>query len=153
MAVGRVAGGQGARGRVAGAPGTTGGQAGGRDEGSPVPPGRNEVLVVGRVSKDATTRELPSGDVLVAFVVVVDRPRGRRASAGGGRAQTHDSLDCTAWTASTRKRVLSLRPGDVVEVTGAVRRRFWGAGTARASRYEIEVTAVRRLHRPAAHGA
>lgn len=111
---------------------------------SPETRGLNEVRVIGRLSKVATARELPSGDTLVAFVLVVDRPASRGRRAGSASGQTHDSLDCTAWTAPSRKRALSLQPGEVVEVTGALRRRFWGAGAARASRYDIEVLSLRR---------
>lgn len=105
----------------------------------------NEVRIVGRLSRAAEQRELPSGDVLVAFVVVVDRPPAARSSTI--RPQTHDSLDCVAWTAQTRRRALALEPGDVVEVLGAVRRRFWTAGVAKASRYEVEAASVKRLAR------
>lgn len=120
----------------------------------------NDVHIIGRLSKAPQERALPSGDPLVTFVVVVDRPvpkRDRAASRAadgeedGGtarpRAQTIDSLDCVAWTAMTRRRALALLPGDVVEVKGAVRRRFWSAGPVKASRYEVEAASVRRVAR------
>ncbi|MDT7548546.1 MAG: hypothetical protein QOE84_940, partial [Actinomycetota bacterium] len=39
---------------------------------------RNEVALVGRVSAPAEERVLPSGDVLLTWRVVVDRPPPRR---------------------------------------------------------------------------
>lgn len=106
---------------------------------------RNEVVLVGRVSGAAEDRELPSGDVLTTFRVVVDRPPLRRSPPEGVRPPTVDTLDCVAWTAATRRRAQSLGPGDLVSVEGALRRRFWRTPGGPASRYEVEVLALRRL--------
>lgn len=108
---------------------------------------RNEVVLVGRVSGEPEERELPSGDVLVAWRVVVDRPAPRRAPPSGVRRPTIDTLDCVAWTAAVRRVARGLTDGDVVAVEGALRRRFWRAGPAAASRTEVEVETVRRLRR------
>jgi single-strand DNA-binding protein len=91
-------------------------------------------------------RELPSGDVLVTWRVVVGRPPGRRPPEGV-RPTTVDTLDCVAWTASARRAAAALAVDDVVEVSGALRRRFWRAGAGAASRCEVEVTTVRRVNR------
>ena len=107
---------------------------------------RNEVLLVGRVPAVPEERELPSGDVLVSWRVVVGRPPGRRPPEGV-RATTVDTLDCVAWSASARRAASALAPDDVVEVSGALRRRFWRAGAGAASRCEVEVTSVRRISR------
>jgi single-strand DNA-binding protein len=106
------------------------------------PPERNEVLLTGRLAAPAEERELPSGDVLVAFRVVVGRPAAKKRRE---RAPTIDAIDCVAWDHSPRRAVLGWEPGDVVEVTGALRRRFWRAGAAAASRTEVEVAKVRRV--------
>ena len=113
------------------------------------PTARNEVLLVGRVSGVPEARELPSGDCLVSFRLVVDRPAGARRPPDGVRATTVDTLDCTAWTPGLRRSARGLAAGDVVEVTGALRRRFWRAAGGAASRTEVEVAQVRRLGRPA----
>lgn len=103
----------------------------------------NEVRLVGRVAAEPVERTLPSGDTLVTFRLVVDR------APGGRSAQKVDALECCAWTARVQRSVLRWRPGDVVEVTGAVRRRFFrgGAGGA-ASRVEVEVATARVRSRP-----
>jgi single-strand DNA-binding protein len=99
-------------------------------------PHRNEVHVVGRVSADAQPRTLPSGDEIVNCRIVVQSDRGS------------DTLECTAWTARTRRALLTWRKGDVVELEGSVRRRFWRTPAgAPASRYDIEVIKGRRLSR------
>jgi single-strand DNA-binding protein len=105
------------------------------------------VVLVGRLSTAAQERELPSGDVLTAFRVVVDRPPARRPPPEGVRTPTVDSVACVAWTASLRRTALALAPGDVVEVRGAVRQRFWRTGAGVGSRTEVEVSALQRLQR------
>jgi single-strand DNA-binding protein len=106
---------------------------------------RNEVVLVGRVSGVPEERELPSGDSLVAWRVVVARPAPRRGPPAGVRPTTVDTLDCVAWTPALRRTARGLSDGDVVAVEGALRRRFWRAGSAASSRYEVEVSALRRV--------
>ena len=107
---------------------------------------RNEVVLVGRVPAPPEERELPSGDRLVTWRLVVERGPGRPPPPGV-RAATVDTLDCVAWTAPLRRAAAALLPDDVVEVRGALRRRFWRAGAGAASRCEVEATSVRRLSR------
>lgn len=107
----------------------------------------NAVVLVGRVSAAAEEREMPSGDLMVSWRVVVDRRPTGAARRDAPRAPTVDTIDCVAWSAATRRAALALAPGDVVRVEGALRRRFWRAGAAAASRCEVEVAALRRLKR------
>ena len=113
----------------------------------PEPLARNEVLLVGRVSAAPEDRELPSGDGLTTWRLVVDRPPPRRPAPEGVRVPTVDTVSCVAWTARLRRTARGYVPGDVVEVTGALRQRYWRAGTGVASRTEVEVTGLRRLAR------
>lgn len=99
---------------------------------------RNEITIVGRLSAEPEERELPSGDLLVTCRVVVPR--------GDGKV---DTLDCTAWSAASRKRLLSWQAGDIVEVQGALHRRFWRGTAGQSSRYEIEVGTAKRVARAA----
>ena len=100
---------------------------------------QNHVTLQGRLAAAPQERTLPSGDALVHFRVVVSRARPR----DGG--PTVDTLDCVAWTAALRKRLLRLDPGQEVAVAGALRRRFWRSERGSASRCEVEVTDVRRV--------
>lgn len=109
---------------------------------------RNEVLLVGRVSGTPEQRELPSGDSIVAWRIVVDRIPARPRPEGV-RAATVDTFDCVAWTPGLRRSARGLADGDVVELEGALRRRFWRAGAGAVSRCELEVSRVRRLRRQA----
>jgi single-strand DNA-binding protein len=104
---------------------------------------RNQVLLVGRVSAAPEVRVLPSGDEITTWRLVVARddvPEGRPAQ---------DTIDCTAWSNRTRRSASSWAAGDVVEVEGALRRRFWKTSAALASRCEVEVTRVRRVAKTA----
>lgn len=113
-------------------------------------PDRNEVLLTGRLPADAVERILPSGNRIVSFRLVVRRPADSGPEVGraarSARA-TVDTVDCTAWSGSARRTVAAWRGGDVVEVTGALRRRFWRTPGGPASRYDVEVTRARRLRR------
>jgi single-strand DNA-binding protein len=115
------------------------------DRTATVPEHCNEVHLVGRLAAEPVRRELPSGDVLVQFRVVVERGPGLRAA--GRRTPTVDTLDCTAWRKDVQRSLGSYVAGDVVEVTGALRRRFWRSPGGPASRSEVEATRLRRLQR------
>jgi single-strand DNA-binding protein len=106
----------------------------------------NDVALVGRVSAPAEERTLPSGDVLLTWRVIVDRPPPRRAVPEGVRQSTVDVIDCVAWTGGVRRTAGAFDAGDVVRVEGSLRRRFWRGGAGGlASKYEVEVKAARRL--------
>jgi single-strand DNA-binding protein len=100
----------------------------------------NEVRLVGRVTGPPAEVTLPSGDQLVTFRVTVSReqPAGR---------QRVDALECTAWAARVRRSVGRWRAGDLVEVEGAVRRRFFRTPAGTGSRVEIEVAGGRLIRR------
>jgi len=103
-------------------------------------PTHSRVHLRGRLS-GATAVTLPSGDEAVTFRIIVDRPARQRGPSGRVRV---DALECIAWTASPRRRVLACSDGDVIEVEGWLRRRFWKAGGALASRTEVVARDVRR---------
>lgn len=104
----------------------------------------NEVRLVGRVSTAPEAKELPSGDVVWLFRLVVRRPEGHVSR------QSVDVLDCSVWAPRLQRSVSSWRDGDQVEVEGAVRRRFYRAGQVTASRVEVEVRRGRVRRRAAA---
>jgi single-strand DNA-binding protein len=105
----------------------------------------NEVRLVGRVAGDPMEVELPSGDRLTSFKVVVDRAPSRRPVPPGVRQPTVDTLDCVIWMNGLQRTAQTWGSGDVVEVTGALRRRFWRAGGAPTSKCEVEVVKAKRL--------
>lgn len=102
----------------------------------------NTVHLRGRVAAPGTERVLPSGDVIVTARLVVRRPVGSVRPR-----QPVDTLDCVAWGGHARRALLAWPAGSMVEVQGAVRRRFWRGPGGPTSRVEIEVTRARMLRR------
>jgi single-strand DNA-binding protein len=108
------------------------------------PPGHvNEVHLVGRRAGEPPRRARPRGDVLVSFRVVVSRGPARRGARTG--APTVDTLDCAAWRADVQRSVERASEGDLVELHGSLRRRFWRVAAGAASRSEVEVVRMKRL--------
>ena len=95
----------------------------------------NDCLLRGRVSALATDRELPSGEHVVEFRLIVTR----------AEREGVDTLDIAAWSAKSRRTALSLKPGEWVEISGSVRRRFWQGPAGLASRWQIEGESIVRL--------
>jgi single-strand DNA-binding protein len=103
----------------------------------------NEVVLVGRLAAIGELKTLPSGDELRPFRLVVDRPRIKAAGADGARRV--DTIDCHALRATARRQLERLDQGDIVEIKGALRRRFFRGAVGLASRYEVEVAAIKRV--------
>lgn len=104
--------------------------------------GVNEVVLSGRISGSPEERELPSGDCLVQLRVVVPRTASRSRTGGGGA--TVDTIDVSCWTKALQRKAVRLKPGDLVTVRGALRRRFWRSSGGLASRYDVEATGLDR---------
>jgi single-strand DNA-binding protein len=73
----------------------------------------NDLLLRGRVSAPATTKELPSGDKVVEFRLIVTR----------SEREGVDTLDVAAWSAKMRKVALALEGDEWIEVSGSIHRR------------------------------
>jgi single-strand DNA-binding protein len=101
--------------------------------------GRNEVFLEGRVSNVPVEKQLPSGDSVVEFRLVIDRKKRRSLR------REVDTLDVAAWLATPRKRALSLAIGDWVCVEGSIHRRFWKSSTGLASRWQVEARHLKRI--------
>ena len=97
---------------------------------SDVRDGVNVVVVRGTVSSPPDVRVLPSKTVLVQLQVTTRLP-----------AETL-SMPVSCWNPAGW--VEALEPGDEIVVAGRVRRRFFRAGGATASRVELEADVVAR---------
>jgi len=95
----------------------------------------NDLLLRGRVSAPATSKELPSGDKVVEFRLIVTRTEREGV----------DTLDIAAWSAKCRKSALALEGDEWVEVSGSIHRRFWQSPTGVASRWQIEAAEIIRI--------
>ena len=107
------------------------------------PLGDNEVRLVGRLSDAAEERVLPSGDSVWTFRLIVPRPAEARRSS----RSTVDVVPCAVWRGRLRGQVPGWQPGDVVEVRGSLRRRFFRTGGGPASVMEVEASGGRVIRR------
>jgi single-strand DNA-binding protein len=101
---------------------------------------RNDVVLRGKLAAPAELRTLPSGDPLVTFRVVVRREKPRTP----GQV---DTIVCVTFDRALQRRVAVWHAGDVVEVEGALQRRFWRTGSGTASRYEVNCRRGRKVLR------
>jgi len=95
----------------------------------------NDLLLRGRVSAKACQKELPSGDTVVEFRLIIARDRGKGV----------DTLDIAAWSAKARRSAMSLKPDEWVEVSGSVHRRFFTGTSGLASRWQVEAVEIARI--------
>ena len=95
----------------------------------------NDLLLRGRVSAIAVEKELPSGDKLVEFRLIVSRERRDGV----------DTLDIGAWSAKSRRIAMTLKPDEWIEVSGAIHRRFWRGVGGLASRWQVEAVEISRI--------
>jgi single-strand DNA-binding protein len=100
----------------------------------------NAVTLVARVTSEAEPFELPSGDTLMKFRVVV--PRHKPVTKA-----TVDTIDCVAFKPAAQRKSANLEIGDIVEITGELRRRFWKTGAGVASRMEVEVSKITNVRK------
>jgi single-strand DNA-binding protein len=95
----------------------------------------NDLLLRGRVSQEAIEKELPSGDKVVEFRLIVSREKQSGV----------DTLDIGAWSAKARRVALTLIADEWIEVSGSIHRRFWSAPTGLASRWQVEAVEITRI--------
>ena len=95
----------------------------------------NDVLLRGRVSREAIEKELPSGDKVVEFRLIITREK----------LSGVDTLDIGAWSAKARRSALTLKADEWIEISGSIHRRFWSAPTGLASRWQVEAAEISRI--------
>jgi single-strand DNA-binding protein len=95
----------------------------------------NEVVLIGRVSAPAIEKELPSGDKVVEFRLIITRETQPGV----------DTLDVGAWSSKSRRTALAVKPDQWVKINGAIHRRFWSTPLGLGSRWQVETTEISRL--------
>ena len=95
----------------------------------------NDVLLRGRFSSLAVEKELPSGDKVMEFRIVIARSDG----------EGFDTIDISAWSSKLRRTAGSLKNDQWVEVSGSIKRRFWRGAAGLASRWQIDASEISRL--------
>lgn len=100
----------------------------------------NSVQLVGHVSGEPIERQLPSGDRVVSFRVVVPRSTAARRRT----RQSVDTVECSAWSATLRRTAARLVMGDLVTVSGELRRTFRRGGAGVRSWVTVDVDRIER---------
>jgi single-strand DNA-binding protein len=100
------------------------------------PAHRNEVLLVGTMTTDPAERTTSDDQQIVTFRLDVEREH-----AGTG----HDEFDCSVSTGRGRRAALEWAAGDVVEVAGALRRRFYRGASGTRPFFVVEADQARRV--------
>jgi single-strand DNA-binding protein len=95
----------------------------------------NDLLLRGRVSAEAIEKQLPSGDKVVEFRLIVTRQKRDGV----------DTLDIAAWSSKSRRSALSLKADEWVEISGSIHRRFWQSPAGLASRWQVEALEISRI--------
>ncbi len=104
-------------------------------------------------------RALGSGRRTTSRKVTSVSPLGRvRSSAGAdirrpeprARSQSVDVLACITYDRALQRRAAAWQPGDVIEVEGALQRRFWRTGSGTASVCEVNCRKGRKVPRSGA---
>lgn len=94
---------------------------------------RNEVLLVGLLTRQPVSREAADGEQVTTFALAVHPREG----TGGS-----DLIDCVARRPAIRNKVALRAPGETIEVSGPLRHRFWRSEGRLVSRYEVEVERI-----------
>ncbi|ASU84606.1 single-stranded DNA-binding protein [Nocardiopsis gilva YIM 90087] len=97
-------------------------------------------MLAGRVTAEPYVRELPSGDHLVTWRISVARPPANRRPN-----QPADPITCVSFRPDIEEATRGWRIGDVVQVSGALRRRFWRSSKGSTSVIEVEAASVALL--------
>jgi single-strand DNA-binding protein len=103
----------------------------------------NEIVLVGRLSGEPEWRAL-SDDRQVAVWRLIVEHRDARSSQDG-----IDTIRCVSYDPTIQAGIRRWSHGDVIEVHGALRHRFWRGPTGPRGLYEVEAaSAVLRLPAP-----
>jgi single-strand DNA-binding protein len=108
---------------------------------------RNDVVLRGRLSAPPELRVLPSGDRLLLFKLVVRRENPRP------RGPKSDVITCVSVLPAVQRYATAWTTDDVVEVEGALQRRFWRTPTGTAVAYEVSCRRGRKVARGASRTA
>lgn len=108
----------------------------------------NMVHLRGRLAAAPEVRELPSGDEITVWRVIVPRTTAdTRPRSDGRKGAGIDTLDCSAWRPKLRRQIQNWQAQDIVEIDGTLQRRFYRQAGNLVSRHEIVARKVRRVSR------
>ena len=99
----------------------------------------NEIVLVGRLSGAPEWKPLPEGGQVAVWRLIVEHRDARSPQ------DAIDTIRCVTYAPSVQEGIRDWRHGDVVEVRGSLRHRFWRGPDGPRGLYEVEAAiAVRR---------
>lgn len=96
----------------------------------------NEIVLVGRLSGATEWRALPDDRQVAVWRLVVEHRNARSPQDG------LDTIRCVTYDETLQEHVRAWSHGDLVEVRGALRHRFWRSPDGPRGLYEVEAAAV-----------
>lgn len=108
----------------------------------------NEIVLVGRLSGEPEWRALSDNDEVAVWRLIVEHRDARSPQDG------IDTIRCVSYDPQIQAGVRTWSHGDLIEVRGALRHRFWRGPTGPRGLYEVEAaSAILRLHPPSKNPA
>jgi len=102
----------------------------------------NNVVLVGRITKDPELRTISSGSTTVSFTVAIDRPFTSNGANGQPGERQADFINCVAWNAQANFLANYVKKGYMVGVEGRISTRSYQDQQGQ-TRYVTEVVANR----------
>jgi single-stranded DNA-binding protein len=103
----------------------------------------NEIVLVGRLSGEPEWRALREDRQVAVWRLIVEHRDARSPQ------DAIDTIRCVAYDPALQSGIRTWSQGDVIEVRGALRHRFWRSPAGPRGVYEVEAaSALLRLHPP-----
>ncbi len=103
----------------------------------------NEIVLVGRLSGVPEWKALTGDEQVAVWRLIVEHRNARSPQ------DAIDTIRCVTYDAAVQEDVRGWGHGDVIEVRGALRHRFWRASSGPRGLYEVEAAhVVRRMEAP-----
>ncbi|GAA4633239.1 hypothetical protein GCM10023196_069990 [Actinoallomurus vinaceus] len=103
----------------------------------------NEILLVGRLSGTPEWKALPEGRQVAVWRLIVEHQNARSSQ------DAIDTIRCVTYDSAVQEGIRGWRHGDLVEVRGSLRHRFWRSPDGPRGLYEVEAAIAVRHDRAA----
>ena len=102
----------------------------------------NEIVLVGRLSGEPEWRALPNHRQVAVWRLIVEHRDARSPQ------DAIDTIRCVSYDPAIQTGVRTWSHGDVIEVRGALRHRFWRSPFGPRGVYEVEAASATLRHHP-----